>query len=191
MPHVINDFAALHGYEEINLHLGCGGMAIEGWINIDNYDYEAGDTSRSGAAYDLKMDITSLDAQPGSVSRILMVHVLEHFVRWQAIDMLVHYHDLLKPGGMLFMEHPDLDACIHFYLERKDAIDTPLGRLNLGFTQFYGNQWDRLDYETHRYVWTKGEMRQVLEEIGYKIIALDNKAQFHVPERDMRVIAVK
>jgi hypothetical protein len=33
-----------------------------------------------------------------------------------------------------------------------------IGRLNKGFTPFYGNQWDRLDYDTQRYVWAKGEM---------------------------------
>ncbi len=191
MTYTINIYAEDKGLSEINLHLGCGGQSIEGWINIDNHDYEAGDSSRSGAAYDIKMDIRSLDAEPGSVDKILLVHVLEHFVRWEAMDMLRHYHTLLRPGGTLLMEHPDLDACIRFYLERRDSIETPLGRKNIGFTQFYGNQWDRLEYETHRYVWTKGEMREVLEEIGYRVLVLDNKAKFHVPERDMRVIATK
>jgi hypothetical protein len=66
-----------------------------------------------------------------------------------------------------------------------------LGTLNKGFTQFYGNQWDRLDYETHRYVWTKKEMALELDKIGFEIVSLDNQAKFHVPERDMRVIARK
>ena len=48
-------------------------------------------------------------------------------------------------------------------------METPLGMLNMGFTQFYGNQWSKLDYETHRYVWTKGEFKAVLEEIGFSV----------------------
>ena len=191
MSHVINDYARDHGMAEINLHLGCGGQNFAGWINVDNYDYEAGDTSRSGAHYDVKMDIRALDAAPDSVDRILLVHVLEHFVRWDALDLLNQFHRLLKPDGLLIMEHPDLDGCIKMYLENKASIDTPLGPLNQGFTQFYGNQWDKLDYETHRYVWTKNEMGQELNRIGFELLALDNQAQFHVPGRDMRVIARK
>jgi predicted SAM-dependent methyltransferase len=191
MSYTINEYAARHNLSEINLHLGCGGEALEGWINIDNYDYEASDSSRSGAKYDIKMDIKSLDAAPGSVDKILLVHVLEHFVRWEALDLLAQFHALLKPGGLLIMEHPDLDGCIKMYLENSATIDTPLGTLNKGFTQFYGNQWDRLDYETHRYVWTKREMRQELKSLGYEIVVLDNDAQFHVPGRDMRVMARK
>ena len=191
MSHLINTFAFRHGLQEINLHLGCGGQRLADWINIDNYDYVEGDTSRSGAAYDLKMDIRDLDAAPESVDKILLIHVLEHFVRWEALDMLGQFYGLLKPGGQLIMEHPDLDACIDFYLNCRKTIDTPLGNLNIGFTQFYGNQWDRLEYETHRYVWTKGEMLQVLRDIGYEVMVLDNKAVFHVPGRDMRVIARK
>ena len=97
----------------------------------------------------------------------------------------------LKPGGTLIMEHPDLDGCIAWYLQNKKAIQTPIGELNMGFTQFYGNQWDELDYETHRYVWTKAEMQHVLEEIGFEIMFLDNHAIFHEAGRDMRVVARK
>lgn len=191
MSFAINEYAALHNLVEINLHLGCGGQALKGWINIDNFDYEANDSSRSGSRYDIKMDIKALDAAPGSVDKILLVHVLEHFVRWEAIDLLSQFYTLLKPGGLLIMEHPDLDGCIKMYLENTVTIDTPLGPLNKGFTQFYGNQWDRLDYETHRYVWTKREMGKELKALGFEITVLDNNAQFHVPERDMRVVATK
>ncbi|MDR1243307.1 MAG: methyltransferase domain-containing protein [Deltaproteobacteria bacterium] len=191
MKNVINSYAEERNIREINLHLGCGGENIAGWINIDNYDYESGDSSRSNASYDLKMDIRALDAASDSVDRILLVHVLEHFVRWEALELLAQFHRLLKPKGLLLMEHPDLDGCIKMYLEGQTTIDTPLGKLNKGFTQFYGNQWDRLDYETHRYVWTKKEMSQELIKAGFEVLVLDNRTRFHVPGRDMRVVARK
>ena len=43
MNHIINTYARRNNLDEINLHLGCGGQNLEGWINIDDYDYEAGD----------------------------------------------------------------------------------------------------------------------------------------------------
>lgn len=193
IPHVIDEYARQNQLTEINLHLGCGGNNIEGWINIDNFDYVEGDNSRSGSNYDIKMDIRHLDVSDNLVDKILLVHVLEHFVRWQAIENLEHYFNKLKPGGLLIIEQPDLDRCIAWYQKGKDAphINTPVGPLNMGFTQLYGNQWDKLDYETHRYVWTKNEMQTVLNQIGYKVLQLNNEAKFHQPDRDMFVIAQK
>ena len=187
----INLYAKNNHLNEINLHLGCGGQYIEGWINIDNYDYEGNDSSRSSSRYDLKMDIRKLDVDDDSVDKILLVHVIEHFVRWETVDMLQTFFCKLKPGGTLIMEHPDLDECITWYLQHKKTTQTPIGELNMGFTQFYGNQWDELDYETHRYVWTKKEMQQVLGKIGFEILFLDNNAIFHEAGRDMRVVAQK
>ena len=191
MTSLINRYAQEHHLNEVNLHLGCGGHYLDGWINIDNFDYENKDSSRSSSRYDLKMDIRELDVEHNSVDKILLVHVIEHFVRWEAVDLMQTFFGILKCGGSLIMEHPDLDGCIAWYLSHKKSIQTPLGDLNMGFTQFYGNQWDQLDYETHRYVWTKAEMKQVLEETGFEILFLDNDAIFHEPGRDMRVVARK
>ena len=191
MQPVINKYAKEHHLNEVNLHLGCGGQYLEGWINIDNYEYQNNDSSRGGCRLDLKMDIRQLDVADDSVDRILLVHVIEHFVRWETLRLLRTFFCKLRNGGTLVMEHPDLDGCIDWYLSNKKSIRTPLGELNMGFTQFYGNQWDKLDYETHRYVWTKGEMKHILEEIGFEILLLDNDAIFHESGRDMRVVARK
>ena len=191
MEPLINQYAKEHHLKEVNLHLGCGGHYLDDWINIDNFDYENNDSSRNGSRFDLRMDIRHLDAANDSVDKMLLVHVIEHFERWETIKLLHVFFYNLKCGGTLIMEHPDLDGCIAWYLSRKKSITTPLGDLNMGFTQFYGNQWDELDYETHRYVWTKGEMKHVLEEIGFEILFLDNNTIFHETGRDMRVVARK
>ena len=192
-PMNINKYCILNKINTVNLHLGCGGVRLEGWINIDNYDYEEHDTSRGGADYDIKMDIRKLDVLDDTVDRILLVHTVEHFVRWEMVEMLTHYFAKLKRGGELIVEMPDLDKCIEWYLMGKKAkhMETPLGMLNMGFTQFYGNQWSKLDYETHRYVWTKGEFKQVLEEIGFSIEVITNDISSHEIGRDMHVVAKK
>lgn len=190
---VINDYAVDKALGAIKLHLGCGGDNFEGWINIDNYDYDPVDTSRSGAAYDIKMDIRELDVDDGTVDKILLVHVVEHFVRWEMIGMFKMFFEKLKVGGQLIIETPDLDRCIDWYLkgERAPHIKTPLGLMNMGLTQFYGNQWSEIDFETHRYVWTVREMRAVLGEVGFCSLTISNDAKFHQKGRDMFVVAVK
>ncbi len=176
----------------LKLHLGCGSVNYPGFVNIDFFDSEKPDSSRGGQKMkaDVLLDIRQLRSHvdSASVDHVLMVHVLEHFTRWAAISLMSDILHVLKPGGTLEMEHPDLDACIAFYLHDKRRMNTPIGSLNIGFTQFYGNQWDELDYETHRYVWTKGELESVAKTIGFDVVELHNNAMYHVPGRDMRVI---
>lgn len=189
----INFFATSRKMPEIRLNLGCGARRVDGWINIDNYDYDARDTSRTGSDYDLKMDIRRLEVMPGTVDMIMLVHVLEHFTRWEAVAMLKHYFKCLRPGGKLVVEMPDLDKCIEWYLagEKAPHIKTKLGPLNMGYTQFYGNQWDELDYETHRFVWRMQDFLQALRDTGFWIVEGHHNAQFHQPGRDMFVVAGK
>jgi predicted SAM-dependent methyltransferase len=190
---VINGYANDKNLSQIKLNLGCGGRPMKGWINLDNYDYEKNDSSRSGSIYDIKMDIRELDVDDTTVDEILLSHVIEHFVRWETIKMLKHYFNKLKHGGKIIVEMPDLDRCIAWYIRQKHtpSIKTPNGIMNMGLTQFYGNQWDELDYETHRYVWRLDEFTQVLQEIGFTIESASHQAVFHQKERDMFVIGVK
>lgn len=189
----INKYAKDKNLNSINLHLGCGGNSWSGWINIDNYDFDPKDTSRSGSNYDIKMDIRNLEVEDSTVDKIALVHTIEHFVRWETLKLLSHFYSKLKSGGQLIIEMPDLDKCIEWYLKGKSAphISTPLGNLNMGFTQFYGNQWSEIDFETHRYVWTKPEFKSVLEKIGYKVIECHNEKSTHQKGRDMHVLAEK
>lgn len=193
MENKINQYALENGIEDIKLNLGSGGRPLKGYINIDNYDYEKNDTSRSDSIYDIKMDIRELDCLDSSINQIILVHVIEHFVRWESIKMLTHYYKKLCPGGAIIIEMPDLDKCIEWYLKGKEAphMKTPIGVMNMGLTQFYGNQWDELDYETHRYVWRLDEFTSVLREIGFEILNANWDAKFHKAGRDMFVIARK
>lgn len=185
-------FARKKGLKEVRLHLGCGGHRLPGYINIDFHATASRDSSRTGFRPDLRLDMLKMSMPDGSVDEILTVHTLEHFNRWVTISLLVKWHAWLKPGARLTVEQPDLDRCIDFYLNRKgEDLDTPLGKLNRGFCQFYGNQWDGLDYETHRYVWTSREFERVLVDAGFSTVSISHEAKFHVPERDMRVEAVK
>lgn len=190
---IINDYAQAKGLAPLKLNLGCGGRPLPGWVNIDKYDYNPADTSRTGSVYDVKADICDLPVKDESVDQILLVHVVEHFPRWQTIDNLKHWVAKLRPGGLLIVEMPDLDKCIEWYLKGRSAphIQTPIGLQNMGRTQFYGNQWDRLDYETHRYVWTVTEFIRELNHAGFWIKEASHDAKYHQKGRDMWVVAEK
>lgn len=169
------------------LHLGCGGMRWHDFVNVDLYpaDPDSVDSSRDGCIAEAYQDIRSLGLPDGSVEEIFCAHVIEHFPRWEALDILRHWYDVLQPGGQLVIETPDFRKCVLWLFHPKRA------KRELARTQFYGNQWDRIDFETHRYVWTLKEMQAALTECGFRQVQGDHRAHTHHAGRDMRVVATK
>jgi predicted SAM-dependent methyltransferase len=129
MDKLINKYSKDKNLNEIKLHLGCGHRKFSNWINIDNYEFEQGDTSRKCCNADLMLDITKLNeyVEENTVSEIMLVHVLEHFTRWIAIDLFKIFYSVLKKDGLLIMEHPDLDGCIDLYKKSNRTLSTPIG----------------------------------------------------------------
>src|SRR5690606_14128906 len=50
---------------------------------------------------------------------IMAIHVIEHVPSWDVPDTLREWARLLKPGGLLVMEQPDLLKCCRNILEGK------------------------------------------------------------------------
>jgi predicted SAM-dependent methyltransferase len=176
------------------LHVACGSKYYEEYVNIDLFDYDIRDTSRDGSIYDFKEDLTRLDSiVNGSLSEILFIHGFEHFTRYDAIHILTNWYEKLQPQGIIHCEMPDFRRIFLLSLLPKWIMKKNSKRYNKGIVHdmFYGNQWSGLDYETHRYLWSKHEFRSVLEEIGFKIQYSGNATFFHVPFRDMIIVASK
>jgi predicted SAM-dependent methyltransferase len=130
-------------------------------------------------------DIRNLKLSDDLVDEIFTSHVFEHFTRWQAEEMLIDWFRIIKPGGRLVIETPDFWRCV-LWLFHPSREKRSLGR-----TQFYGNQWDRLDYETHRYLWSKKEMLSACKHAGFGHVVITHRTETHYPGRDMRVEAIK
>lgn len=90
------------------LHLGCGTRYLDGYINIDHPPSEH--TVQSEIRVDRYADILKLAYPAGSVDEIRLHHVFEHFPRQIALALLCRWNDWLKPGGLLWIETPDVMA---------------------------------------------------------------------------------
>ena len=90
----------------MRLHLCCGGVYLEGFLNIDKFPYEEGDDSRSGCVADLMADVFDLPFESSSVTEIVMCHGLEHFYRFEGEKLLEYFSELLNAGGVLYLEMP-------------------------------------------------------------------------------------
>ena len=92
--------------EEIKLLLGCGGVIIPGYVNIDL-------NIRPGI--DLLSDLRRLPFGTGRVDFIYACAVIEHFERKEWRSVLAHWFAALKPGGTLRLSTSDFEACVAQY----------------------------------------------------------------------------
>jgi ubiquinone/menaquinone biosynthesis C-methylase UbiE len=188
--HVVTTLAGLvkaRSCSPIRLHLGCGGMKWKDFINVDLNPAkpEEKDSSRNGCIADVFADMTKLGLPDNSVDEIFTSHTIDHFTRWRGLEMFADWLRMLKPGGRVVIEAADFRRCV-LWLFHPSKENRRLAR-----TQFYGNQWDRIDYETHRYLWSSTELRHEMLKLGFKAVTISHRTETHVPGRDMRITAIK
>ena len=118
--------------KDIRLNIGSGGLRFQDndgkeYINIDLYDKRA----------DIIYDITKLYEiiNSNSVNIILASHVIEHLNPYHFTNTLRTWFDILKPGGKLIMEYPDIEElCKRFVTadlqERYTILNCIYGSVN-------------------------------------------------------------
>ena len=99
------------------LHVGCGPVRAEGWINID---------IAWSPATDVVDDIRKLSRFPdGFAEQIYACHVLEHVAHAEVEPILAGWHRVLKPGGELRISVPDMDRIVDIYKRNWKHFQTP------------------------------------------------------------------
>jgi len=183
----IQEFVKKKEVNPLKLHLACGGVRWKDFVNVDLYPeiLIGSDSSRSGCVADVYGDITDLGLPDGSVDEIFCSHALEHFTRWVGVRMLQDWHRMLKDGGRMHVETPDFWRSV-LWLFHPRRYKRELAR-----PMFFGNQWDELDYETHRYLWAARELKDALLNIGFSSVTVDHSTLTHHPGRDIKIVAIK
>jgi len=98
--------------KHIRLNLGSGGIEVPGYISVDKYDERA----------NLIMDVWELDKYfpENSVEEMLASHLFEHINPYDSVETLVKWRKILKPGGKLIMEVPNIEElCKDFVVASK------------------------------------------------------------------------
>ncbi len=173
----------------MRLHLGCGTNHLPGWVNVDfNPNY-------SPDVLDDVMRLSKFDK--GCADEILAEHVLEHLPLNGSLIALNRWREVLKIGGKLTIEVPDLKRACFEFLECQDFDPAPESILNRypnlhrilnnqGDTWFYRG-WGRArnffgsqDYpgQFHLSGWWKEKLVNELEKRGFKIISAMESFEF-------------
>lgn len=183
----------------LRLYVGCGPTPFhmqhiqvlnsygpfEEWTFVDKHVREKGIHN---------WDARAIPLVPGTVDTIYSSHLLEHLPSRAVAPTLAHWRALLKPGGVLHLNVPDLEwACRRFLellaFERGGAdvpeppnyydttVDYGAGHDRSMLAIFYGTQSH--DGEHHNTGFTKESLRALLFGLRFHIDSIDQVVEAH------------
>lgn len=168
------------------LNLGCGDKILPGYINVD----VAG--SRQGRKPDVLCDLRRLKPfADNEIDEILSVHVVEHFWRWEIVDVVKEWVRVLKPGGMMVIECPNLLTACQEIMQNPDTAIGPGKEGRRSMWVLYGDPAWKDPLMMHRWAYTPESLMQLMREAGL-VNLRQEPAQFKLKEpRDMRIVGEK
>jgi len=166
----------------LKLNLGCGDKILDGYVNVDVA------ASRAGKRPDVLCDLHALTPfEDDSVDEILSVHVVEHFWRWEVVAVLREWVRVLKPGGRMILECPNLRSACEAFLANPDLYSGPGQEGQRTMWVFYGDPAWCDPLMVHRWGYTPLSLARIMHESGL-VNLRQEPAQFKLREpRDMRV----
>ena len=179
-----------HADNGIRLHLGCGHNYLHGWINID--------TSNQVKA-DLYMDLQNIGkySRENSVDEIQMIHVISYLRYWEAVDFFKDCYRILKNGGKLILESPDI-CKLATALASIGSLDTSKDRVMYleAVRAFYAFDMEQIKkknaFQTYRFGWSAMHLQLELKKIGFQDIkTLAPQHHGALSRRDLRIEATK
>lgn len=173
--------------------MGCGHRVKDGYFNIDAVHNPKAPRAPE-LLYAFTFDgegelVEKIPLDDGCADTIEAIHVFEHFYQWECPAVLTEWRRLLKSGGLLILELPDLIKCCENIISgREGRHPDQLGRWGL-----YGDYRLKDKLMCHPWAWGAEELMQFLGENGFTD-AKHLPTQYHNSgreHRDMRIEARK
>lgn len=168
------------------LNVGCGKRARSNMVNLDvvatpgytEPDYIIKDGSDTGLP----------DA---CADEVMSIHQIEHMYQWTVDAAITEWKRLLKPGGQLTIECPDIIKCCKNMLSGY----THSGKDPAQFSYWgcWGDPRDKDPFMNHKWGWEPRTLRALLTRHGFVDI-VDQETQYHPggrAHRDCRIEARK
>lgn len=170
----------------VRLNIGCGDKILPDYINVDVVQ------SRAGKAPDVIADVRDLSVfETGYADEVMAIHVVEHFWRWEVEDVIREWVRVLKPGGRLVLECPNLLAACEALLANPALAARADQAGQRSMWVFYGDPQWKDPLMIHRWGYTPDSLMDMLRSLGLMDVRQE-PAQYKLREpRDMRVVGFK
>ena len=162
----------------MKLNIGCGNVPLEGYTNVDKYYYpgstaplndnglaETWNTDHPDSTW-VFGDAVKLDFPNDYFDQVLMVHIIEHLSMEDGNLAIKEAYRVLKPGGTIEIETPDLLKACKLMLET--GISDPNWYRYWGC--IYGTTGKDGEGQFHLCGYTQSYLKFKMEERGFKDI---------------------
>lgn len=168
------------------LNLGCGDKPMPGYVNVDIA------SSRKDRSPDVLSDLRDLSHfKDGVADEIIAIHVIEHFYRWEIDALLKEWCRVLRPGGTLTLECPNIITACEELLRNPALAKNADADGSEAMWPLYGDPSWHDPLMVHRWGYTPDSLEEVMSQVGLIKIRREH-AQFKRREpRDMRLTGEK
>ena len=154
----------------LRLHLGCGSVRREGYVNLDKYPTKGADRV---------MPADRLFYDDASVDEIYSSHMLEHLSPEELESAIKEWRRVLKPGSKVTVRCPNFEVYLREWLAGDDEYRLGWGRINIfGHSGRGEGMWHRIGF-------SPGVLSRVFENHGFR--TLKSQASPTRPEYDKTV----
>lgn len=137
-----------------------------------------------GIQPDIQADITErLPFADDHADEIRAIHIIEHFWPWDTQRIVNEWVRVLKPGGTLQIECPDIDKV----LALANVPEIPPA---FTFWALYGDPRHKSPEMMHRWCYNKTQIMRLMATAGL-VNLRSEPVRFHHPIRDMRIVGEK
>ena len=153
----------------------------------DHIHFDLREITVDGRKTDMFGDVREISNifKPETFSVISCLHVIEHLYLTDAIKLIRDCYTILKPGGELLLEGPDVVKLAELYV----------GDAQVLIEYFYGDESKRLgqwgDVMMHKWGWTADLIVAAMEKQNFQITYRGEDLAFRDSHRDFSVRGVK